>query len=183
MSLVYVLHTFLVMIWRVLTEIPTYRICHVFLTQFGQIRPYDVTELVHSFCPLAGLKIYFTDGHVDVIGNQEGLQRHSFRLDSGERIIAAHVVSSLLVDRLQFWTNRGRVLGPYGGYGGQSNPKEQHIRTGSFGYLAGINCTLLMTQSQETISNLSFKWLVCGSDDRSTDTESPSPREYGFAPW
>ena len=107
-----------------------------------------------------GLKVHFCDGHVDTIGNVDGLPRQSFHLRDGEKIVAAQVKASLLVDQLFFWTNTNQVHGPFIGTGGHRYQKEAPVRQDDDGYLGGLICQAVCHRDQWVLSNLTFKWLV-----------------------
>ncbi len=60
-------------------------------------------------------KDYKAPGH----GGRGGGQRViNINVDQGERIIGVFGKTGRLVDNLGFFTNKGRVFGPYGGKGG-----------------------------------------------------------------
>ena len=109
---------------------------------------------------LTGLKLFFVDGHEEEAGNLNGPDYYKIRLEKGEKIIGAQVNCGWLIDQITFKTDRGRVLGPYGGDGGGERSEEEPIKAHGWGYLVGINCKLSYTQRRYALSSLCFQWLV-----------------------
>ena len=110
--------------------------------------------------PSTGVKVYFVDGHEEEAGDLDGPDHYQMRLEKGENVIGAQVNSGWLIDQMTFKTDKGRVLGPYGGDGGGERPEEEPIKARGFGYLVGINCELAYTQGRYALTGLAFRWLV-----------------------
>lgn len=74
---------------------------------------------------VGGLRIFYNTG--DQMSHGIGSKRDhpdgylEFRLEEGECIVNAKVFHGFVVDSLQFDTNHGRSMGPYGGGGGGEN--------------------------------------------------------------
>jgi len=115
---------------------------------------------------LGGLKLSFSNGEKVSIGNNDGPDHYSVTLQEGERIIKAQVQSGWLIDALTFHTDKECVLGPYGGDGGALRDMDgingvylQGKPQVKYGFLAGVEGTIVDTQGSEAITNLSFVWV------------------------
>ncbi len=57
----------------------------------------------------------YSDGSVNQHGQTDFDEVNEFHLEDDERIIRVDINSGWMIDKLTFYTNKGRVYGPYGG--------------------------------------------------------------------
>jgi hypothetical protein len=88
----------------------------------------------------------------------EGKVDHVVELEPDELIIKVVVGSGFLIDRLGFETNKGRVLGPFGGPGG-SEYIESITPDDELSYLLDINYQTVITYRTGAIFNLMLRWI------------------------
>jgi hypothetical protein len=81
-------------------------------------------------------------------GNPSGSQPYSFDLDADEYIIAVRGRSGQFIDQLIFYTNKGRVFGPYGGTGGTPFSESAN----------GQKLNAIYGRSGSAIDSLFFAW-------------------------
>ena len=89
-----------------------------------------------------------------------------FVLEPGERIVKASGRTGWLLDCLQFETNTGRRLGPYGGSDGDSrsfNPKCPKS------YLVGLKGCISMQGGYAYVRRLRFAWATAFSSEILSD--------------
>lgn len=120
---------------------------------------------------IGGLQAFYSNGESSLNGCQDATSEvEEFQLEDGERIVKAQVNSGWMVDHLEFQTNKGRILGPYGGPGGNSYTEEPK---GLFGFLAYIKGAVVFTQEKLGITSLRLVWrqfqLDCSDSDDSND--------------
>lgn len=105
---------------------------------------------------IGGLQTFYSNGQTSLYGGQDDESDiKEFHLEQGERIVKVDVSSGWMIDRFIFYTNKGKVLGPYGGPGGSLctvKPK------GSFGFLAFIRGTVVMAQEKLGVIKMSLVW-------------------------
>jgi len=84
-----------------------------------------------------------------------GHEEDGFILDPDERITSVFTQTGFMVDALKFTTNKGRVLGPYGGPGGGTN---QFLAPGPSAYLSHIKGKVQITQEASAVRHIQFAW-------------------------
>ena len=109
----------------------------------------------HSF---SGLSICYDTGEPVEIGGCSGTEsQHELTLEKNERITGVGVGCGWLIDRLTFYTNRGRTFGPWGGDGGNTHPVEKP-KDEQLGSLIGFEGWNVHDQEELTITDLKFIW-------------------------
>ena len=132
---------------------------------------------------IGGLQTFYSNGESSLNGSQDAASEiEEFQLEDGERIVKIQVNSGWMVDHLEFHTNKGRILGPYGGPGGNSYTEEPK---GLFGFLAYIKGAVVFTQGKLGITSLRLVWrqfqLDCSdSDHGNNDAVDESNSEYSL---
>ena len=116
---------------------------------------------------IGGLQTFYSNGESSLNGGDDATSEvEEFQLEDSERIVKVQVNSGWLVDHLEFHTNKDRILGPYGGPGGNSYTEEPR---GLFGYLAYIKGAVVFTQGKLGITSLRLVWrqfqLDCSDSD------------------
>ena len=120
---------------------------------------------------IGGLKVFYSNGESPMYGGNDG-EVHEFHLDDDERIVKAEVHSGWMVDNLTFFTNKGKELGPYGGYGGGEYHEEPR---GKYGFLSYLKGAVAVAQEKPGIIKLKLVWkgyLVDHSDSEEDDSEN-----------
>ena len=120
---------------------------------------------------IGGLQTFYSNGESSLNGSQDAASEiEEFQLEDGERIVKIQVNSGWMIDHLEFHTNKGRIIGPYGGPGGNSYTEEPK---GLFGFLAYIKGAVVFTQGKLGITSLRLVWrqfqLDCSDSDHGND--------------
>ena len=111
---------------------------------------------------LGGLRIFYNgDREVKFGSDSSHCEHHEFHLKENERIVRVEVNSGLMINQLQFFSNKKDDNGEpkcYGPYGGDGGGFFSETPPGSYGFLAGIGAAVVYSQGEEGITRLQFAW-------------------------
>ena len=111
---------------------------------------------------LGGLRIFYNgDREVKFGSDSSHCEHHEFHLEENERIVRVEVNSGLMINQLQFFSNKKDDNGEpkcYGPYGGDGGGLFSETPPGSYGFLAGIGAAVVYSQGEEGITRLQFAW-------------------------
>ena len=113
------------------------------------------------------METFYSNGESSLNGGDDATSEvEEFQLEDSERIVKVQVNSGWLVNHLEFHTNKGIILGPYGGSMGDWYTEEPK---GLFGFLAYIKGAVVPTHEKLAITSQRLVWkqfqLDCSDSD------------------
>jgi len=108
---------------------------------------------------MSGIKVKYSTGDVVEHGTipadtRDGTEIHDFSLEPGERIAALKARAGCLLDKLTFITNKHRVIGPFGGDGG--NMYELSVPDQPTAYLAYVKGQVEVSDKDTAVRHVEF---------------------------
>eukprot|EP00794_Sanderia_malayensis_P007491 gene7491-8322_t len=110
------------------------------------------------------IEVLYSDGKKIFHGERSNNEVYEFMLEPDEYIIKVISFAGFMVDSLEFFTNKGRNFGPYGGDGGGKQAHPPGSKHG--GYLSFVSGAEAMTQGALGIVSLVFHWIIYDPDSK-----------------
>ncbi|OWF38098.1 hypothetical protein KP79_PYT09127 [Mizuhopecten yessoensis] len=139
-------------------------------------RPWLYTD-VKTTDVLGGMKLSYDNGYEICHGikpksnstkNEQLIKAYKIRLTRGELIHTIDVAFGWCINRLTFYTSKGRQLGPFGGKGGDVH-KYKSPANGQFGHFHCFSGREIMTYEMLALTHLQIGWAHFETSDANED--------------